>query len=388
VPLKVLHVTEAWNAGVGVLVDNLVRRQARDPRIESIHLACSASRTPASLDYSELGRVSVHRYESSRRPWELMQTLVSIRRIVEQVEPDLVHAHSTFPGVYCRLLPIGRPVLYCAHGWSFAQEIHPLKKAVFGATEAALAKLTSGIVHVSRSELRHAYRFLVHSPVSHVVHPGVRGPLLSGSPALEVDPQKLNLAFIGRFDRQKGLDLLLGCANALARDDLHFYLLGDFDRESPKRRASFSNARITELGWIDQAQIDDYLQQMDAIVVPSRWEAFGLVAAEAMRNGKPAIVSDRGGLPEQIIHGYNGLVFCPEDPAGLLRVLEGLDKAELAEMGENARRVWERCFTEDRAYAALMGIYAELTRGAEQPAASRPGRKGASLGLRAAAPPV
>jgi glycosyltransferase involved in cell wall biosynthesis len=366
-PLKVLHVTEAWNAGVGVLVDNLVRRQARDARIAEIHLACSDSRTPRSLEYSELERVVIHRYDSSRRPWELLKPLASIRRIIEQVKPDLVHAHSTFPGVYCRLLPSGIPVLYCAHGWSFAQEIHPLKKAFYGATEAALAQLTAGIVHVSRSELRHASRYLVHSPVSYVVHPGVREPVLSESPALEVDPRKINLAFIGRFDRQKGLDLLLACAAALSRDDVHFYLLGAFDRESPKQRALFANPRITELGWIPQQRIDDYVRSMDAIVVPSRWEAFGLVAAEAMRNSKPAIVADRGGLPEQIIHGYNGMVFSPEEPDGLLRLLERLDKAELREMGLNARHVWQRCFTEDRAYHALLSIYAELTSSSGSP---------------------
>jgi len=359
--LKVLHVTEAWQAGVGVLVDNLVRRQANDPRIQAIHLACSSSRTPETLDYSEFGTVAVHRYESTRHPWKLAKTIVAIRHIVERVKPDIIHAHSTFPGVYCRLLLGGTPILYCAHGWCFAQEIHPLKKTVFGVTEAALAKLTAGIVHVSRSELRHANRYLVHSRKSFVIHPGVRAPLLSGTPAVEVDPRKINLAFVGRFDRQKGLDLLLGSLGALKREDLHLYLIGDYDRESPKRRSSFTNARITELGWIAQPRIDDYLQQMDAIVMPSRWEAFGLVATEAMRNSKAAIVSDRGGLPEQIIHGYNGLVFSPEEPAGLLRALEGLNKADLAEMGANARRVWERCFTEDRSYEALVEAYAELT---------------------------
>lgn len=373
--LKVLHVTEAWQAGVGVLVDNWIRRQARDPRIGAIHLACSASRTPETLDYGNLERVFVHRYESSRRPWELAKTAISIRRIVERVEPDIVHAHSTFPGVYCRLLPIGKPILYCAHGWSFAQEIHPLKKAVFGATEAALAKLSAGIVHVSRSELRHAHRFLVHSPASFVIHPGVRHPVLSGAPVLRVDPSTINLAFVGRFDRQKGLDLLLASVASLERDDIHVYLIGDYDRESPKRRRSFAGSRVTELGWIAQPAIDDYLQQMDAIVMPSRWEAFGLVAAEAMRNSKPAIVSDRGGLPEQIIHGYNGLVFSPEEPGGLLRVLEGLDKRDLAEMGANARRVWERCFTEERAYEALIDAYTELT---AQPAMPR---RGGTLGV-------
>ena len=78
----------------------------------------------------------------------------------------------------------------------------------------------------------------------------------------------------------------------------------------------------------------------DAIVLPSRWEAFGLVAVEAMRNARPVLVSNRGALPELVIDGYNGLVFDMDDPNGLAQALDRVATLDLARMGDNARAVF------------------------------------------------
>jgi glycosyltransferase involved in cell wall biosynthesis len=88
-------------------------------------------------------------------------------------------------------------------------------------------------------------------------------------------------------------------------------------------------------GWIGPDEIEAQMNEMDAVVVPSRWEGFGLVVLEAMRCGKPVIVSDRGGLPELVIHGFNGLIFSFDDPHSLVRVLESLSRGDLRRLGLN-----------------------------------------------------
>ena len=61
-----------------------------------------------------------------------------------------------------------------------------------------------------------------------------------------------------------------------------------------------------------------FWQDCDIAVVPSvRGESFGMVAVEAMACGKPVVASDRGALPEVVIHGQTGLIY----PAGNLGVL-------------------------------------------------------------------
>ncbi len=356
--LSVLHVAETWTGGVGVYLETLVSNQLDDPRVSEVHLVLSASRCPARVALEGHPRLSVHRYASSRSLWRIPRVSLAVRRIVRAAGPDVVHLHSTFAGVYGRILRLSCPVVYCAHGWAFTQDVGWLSRLAYGLTEAWLARRTDALIHISQDEQRAAHRFGVRARRSYVILHGVRAPRPSEPRALRLDPSHLNLAFIGRFDRQKGTDVLFRAFSSVARRDLRLFLLGDFDRDAATRReATWSDPRITHLGWIPQHEIDGYLARFDAVVIPSRWEGFGLVAAEAMRNGKAVIVSHRGGLPEQVVHGYNGLVFSFEQPLSLAQLLATLDKQTLAEMGENARRVWECSFSESRAYRALMEVY-------------------------------
>ena len=85
-------------------------------------------------------------------------------------------------------------------------------------------------------------------------------------------------------------------------------------------------------------KLASYYSQCDAVVMPSRWEAFGLVAIEAMKYGKPVIVSDKGALPEIVKDGQNGLVFDFNNPKSLQSVLGKLSKDKLHEMGNKAEK--------------------------------------------------
>ena len=56
---------------------------------------------------------------------------------------------------------------------------------------------------------------------------------------------------------------------------------------------------------------------MDVVIVPSRFEGFGLSAAEAMAMGKPVIASELFGLKELVLHENTGFLFEPESVKGL-----------------------------------------------------------------------
>jgi len=79
---------------------------------------------------------------------------------------------------------------------------------------------------------------------------------------------------------------------------------------------------------------------MDIIVCPSRFEGFGLVAAEAMACGKPVIASNTGGLPEIIDDRETGFLVQPEDPVAMAEALtELIDNPALREkLGAAGRR--------------------------------------------------
>jgi len=153
----------------------------------------------------------------------------------------------------------------------------------------------------------------------------------------KMNPQEINLLFVGRIDYQKGLDLFLDMYYQESFAGIHLYVIGESVLDNVKLN---NDEKTTYLGWVENKELDAYYQECDAVIMPSRWEGFGLVAIESMRNSKPVIVSNRGALPELVQNQVNGYVFNLEDKHSLEKILSNLTKAELKDMGETARRIY------------------------------------------------
>ena len=100
-------------------------------------------------------------------------------------------------------------------------------------------------------------------------------------------------------------------------------------------------------------------KNVDVEVVPSRWEAFGRVTAEAMMAGIPVIVSDSGANPELVNDGENGFVFKCDDANSLADVMEKaiLQKENLIHMREKCREHALTSFTLDRLVNQIEYLY-------------------------------
>ena len=85
----------------------------------------------------------------------------------------------------------------------------------------------------------------------------------------------------------------------------------------------------------------------DAVIIPSRWEGFGLVAIEAMRNKKAVIASNRGALPELIQNEFNGYIFDLNNCEELVFILNNLDKDKMKLLGENGYLMYKEKFTSE-----------------------------------------
>jgi glycosyltransferase involved in cell wall biosynthesis len=116
--------------------------------------------------------------------------------------------------------------------------------------------------------------------------------------------EPLVIGAYGRFVAQKGFAELIAAARLLgAEGNVQFRIhgVGAPEEEAQLRRLA-SGLRHVEIG----GRVDDvpaFLAGCDLIAVPSRYETFGLVAAEARLAGRPIVVSPVGGLPEQAVLG-------------------------------------------------------------------------------------
>ncbi|MCP1199065.1 glycosyltransferase family 4 protein [Notoacmeibacter sp. MSK16QG-6] len=110
---------------------------------------------------------------------------------------------------------------------------------------------------------------------------------------------------IGRFDEQKGFDILIDAFRANPRHDLQLALFGDGpDRQRLMDRAG-CHPRIAFHGYVPNTA--DAVAQCDAIAMPSRWEPYGLVALEAMAAGRPLLCPRIDGLSDHIRSGATNI---------------------------------------------------------------------------------
>jgi len=353
--LSIAHVVDegAWG-GLATFLANLILSQASDEKIGEIHLIGDLDQMEPALRQMP---VFFHDYRSNRRLKKALGVSAAIGKHLRSIRPDIVILHSSFPGFWGRL--IRRPswkIVYCAHGWAFSQHVGAVKRSLYRLAERLLSRHTDAIVSISGAEFRAGEDAGIRPDLHKMIGHGLMPAIAVRCEVLPVSPDAINLLFIGRFDRQKGLDILLDALDDPKLAHITLWVVGrniiGAGIDVPER----SNVRL--LGWIQNDQIDGIIVQMDAVIVPSRWEGFGLVALEAMRNSRPVIASSVGGLAEIVEDGLNGRILDISDLEQIRHVLKDLRKPDLERMGKSAfamfqkKYVWSRCYDDWRALIA------------------------------------
>jgi glycosyltransferase involved in cell wall biosynthesis len=253
-------------------------------------------------------------------------------------------------------------LIHIAHSYSRAWELRNVPNPGRFRTMLKLAfRLFDDVVAVSLDQARWlAEAGEISLQKLHVIEPwsGTQG--LDALEDVADKPTKpLILGAYGRFDRAKGFDILIDAMKML--DEGQFLLLlGGFGPEDEDlRRRAAAAPNIEFLGRIEDAAA--FVGRCDVIVVPSRWEPFGLVATEAKLGGRPIITANVDGLPEQV--GAAGLVANCTNATALAHTLATLPTLPLAAMGCVARqsvrdgeairiKKWKRLFRGEQRYAS------------------------------------
>jgi len=353
--VKIVHITEAWNGGIASYVNMLIAAHGKKHCMVLFYDPALASHGFNADLYETMG-VELVAYESSRHPLKALKIARYIREKLRDIAPDIVHLHSSFPGVYGRFFRLEFPCIYCAHGWSFLQEDSAAKRLMYQTLEMLLARRCDGIVHISEFESRHAQNRGVIAKHNRVILNGALGSL-KRAPAPEPRAKgKIRLGFVGRDDYKKGFDILQRYMRENAAEHVHLTAIGiDAQNED----------NITYLGWVDADQLDAHYQHFDLVVMPSRYEGFGLVALEAMRNGIAIIGTKHTALSEIIRDGETGfLIDLNAFNAEMSRILNHVDADQagrLAVMGSNALSDFEARFTARRMADEIMAFYEEVS---------------------------
>lgn len=106
---------------------------------------------------------------------------------------------------------------------------------------------------------------------------------------------------IGRLEPQKGFDLLIQAFRALPDPTLELHIIGEGAEKSRLLELAGDDARITFVGFTSDTTTA--MAKLDAVVMPSRWEALGLVAREALAARRVLMCNDIDGLVDHEADG-------------------------------------------------------------------------------------
>jgi len=187
------------------------------------------------------------------------------------------------------------------------------------------------------------------------------------------------LLFVGRIEPLKGLDVLLD-ALALLRGNGTFerysiclaVIGGDPDVDPEAMSVEMTRVQalcrehglldmVTFLGKRDQDTLPYYYSAAEAVVMPSHYESFGMVALEAMACGTPVVASQVGGLAFLVQDGVNGFTVPSGDPRALAdRLAVLISDADLRhQVGEQAAAIAQG-YGWNKIAARLLTVYRDL----------------------------
>ncbi len=353
------------------------------------YLATSASVQPKVVP--ELGR--------ELSPLDDLRALMSLRRIIKDFRPHIIHTHTAKAGALGRLAGMslngkGRHdrirFVHTFHGHVFHGYFGPRKTKAFIRIERFLAKYTDRIVVVSPLQRRDiCEKYKVAPPHKTRVIPlgfnltpfqkvpqhrtGARKHLLG----LERDDVLL-IGIVGRLTRIKNHRTFLEAARTIRErgkgDVFRFLVIGDGELrqelEACARKLGIDDL-VVFAGW--RKDMDRVYGALDAIALTSMNEGTPVTLIEAMASGVPVIATEVGGVPDllgavkdEAPRGYRvaerGLLLHPGDPVGLAEALIAFseDRGLFGTMCANAKEYALREYGMERLLENMKVLYSEI----------------------------
>lgn len=306
--MRILHVTECFDGGVSRAIEALVTLAP-----EHHH----------SLTYIGDETPSEQFVSSTRMPLNIPRALKHIRDEVKRLDIDIVHAHSSWAGVFTRVQKLKVPVIYEPHCYAFEMG-SGLRSRFYFAAESLLARRTAVTVVLSEHERRLARRLRATSKT--VFLPNV--PSITEDELTALPPtwnRERTVVMVGRVTAQKDPEHFARLARTIYERDssvgFRWVGAGSDDRSLHVLR----DAGVEVTGWLGAADLAGELAKSGMYYHSARYEGFPLSVLDAARTGTPIVV--RAIAPFE----GTGLVSAHSINEAADKILAGLAETNIAE---------------------------------------------------------
>lgn len=351
-PVKILYIIPRFTVGGA---EKMVLQYARYFKARGFDIAVASAVGGGGLE-QQFRDSGIEIFVAEKKCcFNLFKNYKYLKNIKKIFKPDIIHTHVFSADVAGYLLHRGVKWISTQHN--------------VGAEHSRFRKL------VLRFILRRAKKVIAVSPAVAdfcakelrlkaekiaLIKNGIETEKWLAVPAVDLSSgRELQLATIGRLEKQKGLIYLLRALAEVKNLSWHLHIFGAGSlQEELKQRARQLGLpdRITWHGV--QSNMLAELKNIDVVIQPSLWEGMSLVIMEAMASGRLVIASTPA-AEELIVHEKTGLVVLPADPHALAKALHWIyQNQEQAKVIASAGRNYAKeNFNIEENMAALEKIY-------------------------------
>lgn len=279
-----------------------------------------------------------------------------LRKIVKDINPDIVEAHSPVPGLadVAFFARRGKKFVIKYHSGSLKKNKSRLLDLLLGIYEKTILKY----IFKKADNIMTVYPQFIESLIGKsnkivFIPPGVNTSLFK--PNINVD-KIYDILFVGRVEKTsewKGIDVLLNAIKELRgeRPDIALRLVGSGDAIDDYKKLAKKLKIDDNVSFAGAKMGEDLIIEYNSskiLVLPSKTdsESFGNVLIEAMACGIPVIGSNIGGIPNVIENTKNCILTNPGDHHDLAKAIDALLSKDTIDRKSLVKRANE--FSEDK----------------------------------------
>ena len=188
--MKILHVGEYVNGGIATYLRTLLSGLRKYDDVENYLLI---SEYKSQQGWESVAK-KVFYYKYKRSIFNIFSAIKQIHTVIEDVNPDIIHVHSTWAGLFVRLPYLFRKrktkIIYQSHGWAFLMDTSNYKKNIYALVEKILSIPTDRIINISNYEQNQAVKYGLNKNKMVMIYNGVEDKISKSNLKLNWDEKQ------------------------------------------------------------------------------------------------------------------------------------------------------------------------------------------------------
>jgi len=293
-----------------------------------------------------------------------------------EIKPDLVHGHkigfsmNDICAYVCKMKKI--PSVATTHGVPYISDVHkePLLRDIYlKSVPGRTVKFFDQIIALSIIEIPWLRRSGFPTERTHIIPGGVSRDIFEK----KTDPEEFRekygidsemILYLGRLADKKGIEHLIGAAPYLLKEFSHLKIViagpdcGVMWRLKNLARELEVEKNVIFTGPLSENDKYAAIASSEALILPSSFEAQGLVLLEAQALGIPVIATRQGGIPCFVKDGENGILIEYGKPLQIVEAVKRIltDKNLARRLGETGKEIAKN-FSWDRIAERILSVY-------------------------------